>query len=107
MVTNFYGNMKQVLKEFELDSLFEDVIESAVVNIRKPDARLFKMALEVLQMPAANVLAVGDSYYKDMEPASAIGCQTAWLKGEGWTDKQYDEMLPTYILSDFHDLLKI
>ena len=87
MVTNFYGNMRQVLKEFELDDLFEDVIESAVVNIRKPDARLFKMALDVLQMPAANVLAVGDSYYKDIEPASAIGCQTAWLKGEGWTDK--------------------
>ena len=41
LVTNFYGNMNQVLKEFELDGLFAEVIESAVVKMRKPNPVLF------------------------------------------------------------------
>lgn len=48
MVTNFYGNVRQVLREFELDDLFEDVIGPAVANIWKPDARLLRVVLDIL-----------------------------------------------------------
>lgn len=105
LATNFYGNMHQVLKEFQLDELFIDVIESAVVSIRKPDIRIFKLAVEALGLQPEDVLVVGDSFYKDVEPSCKIGCQTAWLKGEGWVNKQYDESIPTYILTDFQQLV--
>ena len=39
LVSNFYGNINVVLQEFRMDHLFLNVIESAVVGIRKPDAR--------------------------------------------------------------------
>lgn len=107
LVTNFYGNMRQVLNEFQLDNLFVDVIESAVVNIRKPDNRIFKMAVDSLQIAPDEVLVVGDSFYKDIEPAAKLGCKTAWLKGEGWTDKQYDESVPTCILTKLSHLLDL
>ena len=41
LVSNFYGNMSVVLREFGFDGLFLQVIESAVVGIRKPDPRIF------------------------------------------------------------------
>ena len=34
------------------------------------------------------VLVVGDSLRKDIEPAESLGCQVLWLKGKGWTDDE-------------------
>lgn len=87
LVTNFYGNMRSVLKEFDLDSLFYDVVESAVVGVRKPDAAIYNIALERLALPATDVVMIGDTISKDMEPAIQVGCQTIWIKGEQWEDE--------------------
>ena len=83
--SNFYGNISVVLREFGLDQMFQSVIESAVVGVRKPDPRIFLMGVEALQLDPSQVTVVGDSLSKDILPARRAGCQTVWLKGEGWT----------------------
>ena len=105
LVTNFYGNMNQVLKEFELDGLFAEVIESAVVKMRKPNPKLFFLGVNALGMKPHEIMAVGDSFYKDIQPAHHIGCRTAWFKGEGWEEKVYDESIPDLIINDLEQLL--
>ena len=85
LVSNFYGNISVVLREFGLDQMFQSVIESAVVGVRKPDPRIFLMGAEALQLDPSQVTVVGDSLSKDILPARRAGCQTVWLKGEGWT----------------------
>lgn len=105
LVSNFYGNMPVVLREFRLDDLFSAVIESAVVGVRKPDERIFQLGVEALQLKPEEVVVVGDSYEKDILPAHRLGCQTVWLKGEGWTDKQYDESLPDKIIGSLEELM--
>lgn len=105
LVTNFYGNMNQVLQEFELNHLFDRVIESSVVKIRKPNPRIFALGVEALAMKPQEIMVVGDSFYKDIEPAVKLGCQAAWFKGEGWDDKQYDERVPDLIINDLAQLL--
>src|SRR5574344_1903406 len=97
---------REVLKEFKLDHLFQDIVESAVVGIRKPDARIYKLGVEKLGLKPEEVMVVGDSFYKDIEPANKIGCETTWFKGEGWTDKVYDETLPDKIITDIVQLLQ-
>ena len=84
IVSNFYGNLNSVLADFDLLKYFSQVIESAVVGVRKPDGQIFKMGVDVLGVDAKTVLVVGDSYTKDIEPAMSIGCKTVWLKGTGW-----------------------
>lgn len=84
VVSNFYGNLTTVLKDFDLLKYFTDVIESAVVGVRKPNKEIFKLGVESLGMKAGDVLVVGDSYTKDIEPAMLLGCKTVWLKGVGW-----------------------
>ena len=106
LVSNFYGNVGVVLKEFKLDHLFQDIVESAVVGIRKPDPRIYKLGVEKLGLKPEEVMVVGDSFYKDIEPANKIGCETTWFKGEGWTDKVYDETLPDKIITDIVQLLQ-
>lgn len=85
LVSNFYGNLSTVLREFALDGIFEAVVESAVVGVRKPDPRIFLLGAEALGLPPYSVTAVGDSLEKDIIPARQAGCRTVWLQGEGWT----------------------
>jgi putative hydrolase of the HAD superfamily len=85
---------------------FRGVIESAVVGVRKPDARIFSLGVIALGLEAESVLVVGDSLRKDIEPARSIGCQTAWIKGKGWTAEEDAATDPSQIES-LNDLLQI
>lgn len=106
LVSNFYGNINTVLQEFDLDKHFKGVVESATVNIRKPDARIFNLGVERLGLKPEETMAVGDSFYKDIEPAVKIGCHTTWFKGKGWTNKTYDETVPDLVITDLAQLLE-
>lgn len=106
LVSNFYGNIRSVLQDFRLD-LFQDVVESAVVGIRKPDPRIFQLGVDALGMAAQDVVVIGDSYSKDIVPAASIGCQTVWIRGRGWADEEVDEALPSAIISTIQELIHI
>lgn len=105
LVSNFYGNIAVVLQEFGLDGLFQSIIESAVVGVRKPDPRIFTLGVEALGLKAEDIVVVGDSMDKDIIPASKAGCQTVWFKGEGWTDDPVDERLADRVITDLTELL--
>ena len=91
LVSNFYGNVDSVLRDFDLRQYFKGVIESAVVGVRKPNPVIFKLGVDVLEMEPQQVLVVGDSLKKDILPAESLGCHTLWLKGKGWTAEE-DEL---------------
>ncbi len=84
LVSNFYGNIETVLEHFGIKKYFQQIVESAVVGIRKPDAAIFSYGVNVLQLPAENCVVIGDSYSKDIAPGKKAGCKTIWLKGQGW-----------------------
>lgn len=87
LVTNFYGNMPTVLKEFALEKYFITIVESSIVGIRKPDPALFAIGVEALSLPPTDVVVIGDSYRKDIFPAHTLGCHTVWIKGIGWEEE--------------------
>lgn len=88
LVSNFYGNIDEVLRDYGIRHLFKGIIESAVVGIRKPNPTLFRLGVDALEMSPDEVLVVGDSLRKDIVPAESLGCQVLWLKGKGWTDEE-------------------
>ena len=88
LVTNFYGNMHTVLQEFALDHLFNDVIESAVVGVRKPDPQIFRLGVAALGLEPRETVMIGDSPDKDILPAQSIGCQTILLQGKSRSEVQ-------------------
>ena len=85
LVSNFYGNIETILHDFRLD-VFSHVVESAVVGVRKPNPQIFSLGVQALGLKPEETVVVGDSYGKDIIPASSIGCHTVWLKGKGWDD---------------------
>lgn len=106
LVSNFYGNISVVLQEFGLDGIFEEVIESAVVGIRKPDPQIFLLGVDALGMKPEKVTVVGDSLEKDIIPAKRAGCHTVWLKGEGWTNAQDGENRADRVIMTLDELLQ-
>ncbi len=107
LVSNFYGNMTTVLREFALDGVFSHVVESTVVGIRKPDPRIFVLGVEALQLQPYEVVVVGDSFQNDILPAREAGCKTVWLKGEGWSNKPCDERIPDRVINNLKQIEKI
>lgn len=106
LVSNFYGNISTVLEEFGFDGLFGKIVESAVVGVRKPDARIFTLGVEALGLQPHEVTVVGDSYDKDIVPARKAGCHTVWIKGEGWTnDEPADQTAADAIIGTLDELL--
>ena len=105
LVSNFYGNIQTVLGEFGLDGVFSQIIESAVVGVRKPDPRIFSLGVEALGLKPDEVVVVGDSIDKDIVPARQAGCHTVWFRGEGWTDDPVDESLAERVITDLRDLI--
>ena len=94
LVSNFYGNIDEVLRAYGIRHLFKGIIESAVVGVRKPNPTLFRLGVDALELPAEQVLVVGDSLRKDIEPAEQLGCHVLWLKGKGWTDAEDQQTHP-------------
>ncbi|SEW22294.1 putative hydrolase of the HAD superfamily [Prevotella sp. khp7] len=105
LVSNFYGNIATVLREFGLEGIFGKIIESAVVGVRKPDPRIFMLGVEALRLHPDEVVVVGDSIDKDIIPAREAGCHTVWFKGEGWTSDPVDESVPEQIITNLKALI--
>lgn len=106
LVSNFYGNIAVVLHEFGFDGIFGQIIESAVVGVRKPDPQIFVLGVDALGLLPEEVVVVGDSIDKDIIPATNAGCQTVWFKGEGWTNDPVDESIPGRVITDLSELLE-
>lgn len=87
LVTNFYGNIATVLKEFNLSRYFKSIIESSVVGLRKPDPALFALGVEALGLEPQDIVVIGDSYRKDIYPSNTLGCKTIWIKNICWEEE--------------------
>ena len=99
LVSNFYGNIDEVLRSYGIRHLFKGIIESAVVRVRKPNPTLFKLGVDALELEPDEVLVVGDSLRKDIIPAEHLGCHALWLKGKGWTKEEDLQTHPNTITS--------
>ncbi len=104
LVSNFYGNIQTILSDAGIDHYFKRVIESAVVGVRKPNPAIFALGVCALDLPASQVVVVGDTFDKDIAPAHSLGCRTVWIKGLQWEEKSYDETLPDGIISRISEL---
>ena len=74
LVSNFYGNLRQVVADAGILSLFQSITDSTIVGIRKPDPGIWQLAIKEQGYLPAEVLVIGDSYKNDIAPALSLGC---------------------------------
>ena len=83
IVSNFYGNLECVCREVGLAPSIGVAIDSTVVGCKKPDARIFRTALDALGAAPAEAVFIGDSPSRDMAGARALGMRHVWLRAGG------------------------
>lgn len=95
------------LARFDLEDYLEVAFFSADVAAWKPDARVFRLALEALKLEAAEAVYVGDHPYFDVYGAQQAGLRGVWLRSEEWTDPAEFgyEITPDATLGHLPDLL--
>ena len=79
LVSNFYGNLDAVCEETGMKGVFDVVVDSTRVRCTKPEARIFRHALEALGVTSADATFVGDSASRDMAGARGVGMRHVWL----------------------------
>lgn len=81
MITNAANadNANRLIDLFELRPYFEVIMISAVEKIRKPDSRIYARALAKLDLPAEQVVMVGDTLTADILGAQNAGLRAIWI----------------------------
>jgi len=90
LVSNFYGNIRAVLADLNILHFFQDIVESAVVGVRKPDPAIYRLGVERIGLPAAACVVIGDSFKKDMVAGKEAGCKTIWINVAGFDEDLID-----------------
>jgi putative hydrolase of the HAD superfamily len=125
----FYGNLDTVLQEFHLDNIFDVVVESAAVGVRKPDPAIYRLALTELecnyktqssrfngqgsecnhncQLSILNsqITVVGDSMKNDIQPAKELGLYTIQISGEPWDNINTTGISADRVITNLKELL--
>ncbi len=70
----------KLLSMHGLDSVFDVIIVSAAVNIRKPNIEIFKHALMALNVAASDAAFVGDTVDADVVGAKKAGMKTIYIE---------------------------
>lgn len=75
LVSNYYGNLETLVTDLGIRDCFFTLTDSTIVNIRKPDPAIWKLAIEQAGFTPEEVVVVGDSTKNDILPGLSLGCQ--------------------------------
>jgi len=73
------GNVQRLIDNAQLRPYFKPIFISAALGIRKPNPKLFEMVLETWDLPADEVVMVGDNLGADILGAQNAGVHQIWL----------------------------
>jgi HAD superfamily hydrolase (TIGR01549 family) len=73
------ANVQALVDKAGIRYYFDYIISSAATGIRKPDPRIFKMALGALDCPPGRAAMIGDSLGADVFGAQNAGIFAIWL----------------------------
>ncbi len=94
---------REVLGDTGIAELFEAVIISAEVGLRKPNPQIYRRILEMMRLDAREVLFVGDTPREDVQGPRAAGMRTAWIsKGAASVPDGIPD--PDYVIRDLSEL---
>ncbi|KAG0564022.1 hypothetical protein KC19_8G076600 [Ceratodon purpureus] len=78
VVSNFDSRLRPILRDLQVDTLFDALIISAEIGYEKPSREIFEAALNALGVDATAAVHVGDDPTNDKQGALAAGLES-WL----------------------------
>jgi putative hydrolase of the HAD superfamily len=85
---------------------FDPIVVSGDHGYRKPDARLFQIALDAMGVAAEHTLYVGNDMHRDVYGAREVGMTTVMFNSDQGT-KEHEGAVADYAIDDHRELLEI
>jgi len=100
---------KDTAKQLGLDTYFTVYTASEAAGCKKPDPRIFQMALTQANCDPKNAIMIGDRLDNDIYPAKKLGMQTIWIKQGfgGMTTPPSEEYTADFEVASLPELLRI
>ena len=109
---NIYDWVIQVLEAYQIRELFDAITVSSGVGARKPDARIFQVALKSVSAKAEEAVFVSDELAEDLVGAKGLGMISVWLKDphikSEWKQREVTEeeiFKPNATISSLEELI--
>ncbi|MBN1449676.1 MAG: HAD family hydrolase [Anaerolineales bacterium] len=101
-------NVQELVDKGNLRSHFEFILSSAACGIRKPDARIFQLALDHFKVPPEKTVMVGDTLEADISGANQIGMYSIWASRHAKTPPEGElPIQPQAVISSLSELPKL
>jgi putative hydrolase of the HAD superfamily len=94
------------LNKVGLLDYFDPIIVSGDYGYRKPDRRLFQLALDRMEVAPEHALYVGNDMHRDVYGAREAGMKTVMFDSDQGT-KEYHGCIPDYTITEHRELLTI
>jgi putative hydrolase of the HAD superfamily len=94
------------LNKVGLLDYFDPIVVSGDYGYRKPDKRLFLLAIEAMGVAAEQTLYVGNDMHRDIYGAREAGMQTVMFNSDQG-EKEYAGTVPDHWMNDYRELLDI
>ncbi|MFN2588837.1 MAG: HAD family hydrolase [Actinomycetota bacterium] len=79
LISNFERWLEEMLVELEVGHIFDVAVISGIEGVEKPDASIYRRALDKAGVDASRAVHIGDSPGLDVEPARSVGMNTVLL----------------------------
>ncbi|MDQ3953456.1 MAG: HAD-IA family hydrolase [Actinomycetota bacterium] len=79
LISNFERWLEEMLVELEVGHIFDVAVISGIEGVEKPDASIYRRALDKAGVGPNGAVHVGDSPGLDVEPARSVGMATVLL----------------------------
>ena len=86
-----------------LEQFFPFTLISGDLGFRKPDPRMFEIALDRMNLSASEAVFVGNDMFRDIYGAHQVGMKTVFFKSNQG-DQNYHGANPDYVIHRFRDL---
>ena len=87
IISNSDGRVADRLRELRMSDRFSFILDSGLLGVSKPDARIFEIATQTSAVPSAESAYVGDYYEIDVVGARAVGMKPVLFDPVGVYDE--------------------
>jgi len=102
--------IKQTIKNYKIEKLFDSLTISSAVGVRKPHAKIYYDALRKLSVKPKEAIFVADEVAEDLVAASGLGMKTVWFNTSNVSKEDRDILKiyrPDAIVKNFKEIIDV
>lgn len=108
IIANQSSSVRDLLKEWGIESYFQLIILSEAVGLSKPNTTIFILSLQKADIPADRVVYVRDRYDNDILPAKSLGMWTVRiLTGFGKYASENEKLKSDWVIPSLQEITNI